>query len=403
MTARKIVIVSSFRIFPAETGGQLRTAVVAKALARLGHEVRIYAIAGRREDYSGEGRPKFRVDQIEPNLTEEVHLGLGYGIAQAITRRLKIPRVWVLAMLGGGHAPARLREALEWADICVSDMPWCMPVKPFERSKPWLLLSHNMEHRLLEQGRWRERIFAPWLERVESQVPQRYQGVLTCADDDRNFFTAHDPQGRCALTPVGCAVDSLAYVSPSGTRERIRGELGIADDETLFVFSGSSFQPNVDALTWLRQFNADNADFLAQQRVRFLVLGTVTPKPWREGAIIATGRVPEIVPYFSAADAGLNPIAWGSGANVKLFEYIAARLPVMSTQFGVRGSSLLPSRDFHHFEPDNFRQRLLDWPATHDRAGWFAHAEDVWQRHQAEVDIQQVLAHALRAMPLFDA
>ena len=68
--------------------------------------------------------------------------------------------------------------------------------------------------------------------------------------------------------------------------------------------------------------------------------------PVREGAFIATGPVPEVLPYFAAADAGLNPITRGSGSNVKLFEYLAARLPVISTLFGVRGTNLVPDADF---------------------------------------------------------
>ena len=403
MSPRKIVILSSFRIFPAETGGQLRTAVFAKALARLGHEVRVYAIAGRREDYRGRGKARHRVDVIESNLTEEIHLGLLFGIAQAITRVLGLPRVWVPLVLRLGLVPRRLREALGWADVCVSDMPWSMPVPPFDRRKPWLLLSHNMEHRLLEQGRGRERLFAAPIKRLEAAVPTRYRGVFTCAADDHAFYRHHDARHECRLTPVGCAVDAGAYRSPPGTREAMRAELGVADDETLFIFSGSSFQPNVDALAWLRQFNADHGAFLAQQRVRFLVVGTMSRSAWREGAIIATGRVPEIVPYFAAADAGLNPVVWGSGANVKLFEYLAARLPVMSTQFGVRGSSLLPERDFHAFEHDTFGERLVEWKRLRDRDGWNAFAEAAWVRHQDEVDIQRVLEKALTAVPLLDA
>ncbi len=54
--------------------------------------------------------------------------------------------------------------------------------------------------------------------------------------------------------------------------------------------------------------------------------------------------VPEVASYLAAADAGLNAITWGSGSNVKLFEYLAARLPVISTEFGVRGSGLKPGR-----------------------------------------------------------
>lgn len=400
MLPRRIAILASFRIFPAETGGQLRTAVFARALARLGHEVRVCAIAGRREDYRSRGTVRWRADEIEPRLVEEIHLGLGFGLTQALTRVMGLPRVWVPAALGAGLLPARLRQTLEWADICISDMPWCLPVASGE-AKPWLLLSHNLEHRLLEQGSTQERWFAGTLKRLEAQVPARYRGIFTCAGDDYAFYQAHDPDGRCPLTPVGCAVDARAYVARDGDRERMRAELGVAEDETLFVFSGSSFQPNVDALAWLRGFNQSHAGFLEQRRIRILVLGTVSPQPWREGALIATGRVPDVLPYFAAADAGLNAVTWGSGANVKLFEYIAARLPVMSTRFGVRGIALEADRDYHPFEPDTFGAQIETWLRQRDRAGWRAFAEQVWQRHRAEVDIEQVLDRALQDVPLF--
>lgn len=399
MSGRRIAIVASLRIFPAETGGHLRTAGIARSLARLGHEVRLYAMAGRREDYRGPNRPAFRVDAIETGLTEEIHLGLGFGLAQAATRVLRTARIWVPLVLGTGLVPQRLRETLDWADLCISDQPICVPVRGYAQRKPWLLLSHNLEYRLLEQSHWRERMFAPWLRRLEAAVPSRYRGVLTCADDDQRFFSANDPQGRCALTPVGCAVDPGAYQASPGLRERMRAELGVAEDETVFLFSGSRFQPNADALDWLRGFNAQHPAFLTDRRMRVLVVGTVSPSAWREGGLIATGRVPEMAPYFAAADAGLNPVTWGSGANVKLFEYLAARLPVMSTACGVRGIELEAGRDFHHFEPEGFGNRLDAWHATRDRAGWRANAQDVWLRHQASIDIQQVVNRAMAQLP----
>ena len=82
-------------------------------------------------------------------------------------------------------------------------------------------------------------------------MPTRYRGVFTCAPSDHAFYEQHDTTRQCQLTPVGCAVDAGAYRAPPGVRESTRAELGIADDETLFIFSGSSFQPNVDALAWL--------------------------------------------------------------------------------------------------------------------------------------------------------
>ena len=40
---------------------------------------------------------------------------------------------------------------------------------------------------------------------------------------------------------------------------------------------------------------------------------------------------------FSMADFALNPIISGSGTNLKMFDYMAAGIPVITTRFGMRG------------------------------------------------------------------
>jgi predicted nucleic acid-binding protein len=72
----------------------------------------------------------------------------------------------------------------------------------------------------------------------------------------------------------------------------------------------------------------------------------------------------------------------------------------MSTRFGVRGIDFEPGRDYHPFEPETFAEQLDAWIATRDRAGWRAHAQSVWQRHQGSVDIQQVVNGAISQLPV---
>ncbi len=50
-TGKRILFVSGVRVFPSNTGGHVRTGGIARSLARLGHEVKIYSLAGRNEDY----------------------------------------------------------------------------------------------------------------------------------------------------------------------------------------------------------------------------------------------------------------------------------------------------------------------------------------------------------------
>jgi glycosyltransferase involved in cell wall biosynthesis len=404
-STKKILIVCGFRIFPCNTGGHVRTGSIARSLARMGHQVLIYSLAGRKGDYR---LPEMlwrshRIDVIAPNLSEETNLGLGFGLAQGIGRRLDYPRFWQHALLKRGIVPRRLKAALRTADIVLSDMPWCPPIPGARSGVPNYLVSHNLEHRLLAQGNARHRRFADWMQRIEADAPNQYSDIFACAEEDREFFRLHDTAGRLGVPFIRCAVDPDDYAVPEGTRERVRAELGIADRENLLVFSGSGFGPNVEALAVLRDFCHAELDFLNAQRLRILVLGSVASAPFREGALIATGRVPEVAPYLAASDAGLNPITRGSGANVKLFEYLAARLPVISTIFGVRGTELEANVDFLPYEPRHPTSALERFGSERSREQWRAHAEAVWIRHRGSCDINELVREAIASLPGFAA
>lgn len=394
---KNILIITSYRIFQPLSGGHIRTAVTAKALARLGYRVHLYCFAGRQEDYRG---PKPRIEQIEPRLVQETHLGLGIGLTQALLRRLGYPRNWQHALMRRGLVPASLKRALTQADLVISDMPYCPPIPGPWRSKPWLLLSHNLEYRLLELGTPREKSLVEWMKAVERQVPADFKDVLACAEEDRDFFRRHDASGRQQLPIVRCGVDPLDYQFAPGLRERQRAELGIADDETLVLFTGSRFAPNTEALGPLLAFAEAEAAELARLKIRLVLVGSMCTAPLRQGQVIATGRVEAVLPYFAAADAGLNPVITGSGSNVKLFEYMAARLPVLSTHFGVRGTPLQEGADYLLYDREQPLQALRALVAM-SRSERSRFAEAVWQRHRKEADIEELVREAIAVLPDF--
>lgn len=394
-----------FRIFPATTGGQVHSTTIACALARLGHEVLVYCLAGRREDYSGAAMLRGGVMRtpIEPRLVQETNLGAAFGAVQTLARRLDVPRIWQHELLRRGIVPRRLREHLRSADIVIADFPFSPPVPGPWADKPWFMISHELEFRLFEQGRPRERRFAGWMREIEQAAPGRYRDIFVCAQEDHDFFRAHDPQGRCKLPYIRCGVDPQRYVPAPGVRERTRAQWQLTEEDTLLVFSGSGYGPNLEALEELKAFCRTEADFLSRNRLYFLALGSMVRAPMRAGALIATGPVPEVPPYFAAADAGLNPITRGSGSNVKLFEYLAARLPVVSTMFGVRGTELEPGRDFLPYEPGQLKAALASFLASRGRAQWREYAAQVWERHYRSCDIQELVRDAVAQRPEFTA
>jgi glycosyltransferase involved in cell wall biosynthesis len=399
---RKITIVSGNRIAPAATGGQVRTISIARALARMGHAVHIFSTAGRREDYQGAyfRRGTVLESAIEPRLKESTHLGLTFGIMQTLARRLDYPRVWQHRMLAGGMIPKQLKQALREADIVMSDLPYCPPIPGPWRAKPWYLISHNLEHKLLEQSGSRQRRFANWMRGVEGAAPQTYTDILSCAEEDQTFFRAHDMRSQLRVPMVRCGVDPGLYAFSPELRPQMRAQLGLTGQDRVLIFSGSGFAPNVEALREIKEFCRAEAEFMARNRVYFLVVGSVSPAAYRDGALIVTGPVPEVVPYFAASDAGVNLVTRGSGSNVKLFEYLAARLPVISTVFGVRGTELTAPEDYLPCSRDALKEVIQRFIGS-DQAFWRTRAEAVWQRHKHSCDIQDLVDAAISVLPPF--
>ncbi len=400
---KKIVMICGNRIFPPNTGGHMHSTTIARALARMGHEVLVYCLAGRREDYSAAGWLDgiVRRERIEPGLVEETNLGAGFGLLQTLTRRLGIPRIWQFELLHWGIVPRRLREALRQAEIVICDSPFCPPVPGPWSDKPWFMISHELDFRLFQQGSVLERLCAGWMRSIERAAPRRYRDIFVCAQEDRNFFRDHDRQRQLKLPYIRCGVDSKTYVARPEVRERVRREFGLSDEDWLLVFSGSRCGPNVEALEDLRAFCRAEGEFLTRNRLYFLALGSMAPAPSREGALIVTGPVPEVLPYFAAGDAGLNPITRGSGSNVKLFEYLVARLPVISTVFGVRGTELKPEVDFLPFVPGELKLTLKRFLQVRTREQWREHADAVLARHFRFCDIQELVTDAVAQIPEF--
>lgn len=396
---RKIVILSGLRVFPNESGGHLRSGNLAKALARMGHDVWIYSLAGRKEDYLQ--RDGALLQNIEPGLIEEVNLSLPLGLAQTLARRLGLPRLWQYPILASGMIPGSLRERLMWADCVICDLPYVPPIPGPWRKKPWLLLSHNLEYRLLEQGGFRDKqLFAPILLQWEMTAPKRYDGILACASEDYDFFQTHNTAGKpVSLIPNG--IDAALYAPHARMREQARLELGFKPDDKVILFSGSRFAPNTEALAALQTYVDQNKDRLKAASLKFLVVGSVATAQRQEN-LIATGFVPSVLPYFQAADFAINPVERGSGSNVKLFEYLAARLPVLSTAFGVRGTDLLAKVDYLPFDWNTLGAQLSMLSQTQIE-GWRLMGEQVWQRHATRSDMTEIVRgkweNLLRGLP----
>jgi glycosyltransferase involved in cell wall biosynthesis len=211
--------------------------------------------------------------------------------------------------------------------------------------------------------------------------------VVSCCDADRQFFEANARVRRSIVVPNG--IDLRRFRVLGEERARMRAALGIADDVRLFLFTASKYGPNREAFDYLLAFARDQGPLLAGRGIHILVVGNVVAEPVRLRGFTATGKVDVVEPYFAAADAAVNPISTGAGTNVKMCEFIAARLPIVTTSFGARGFRIVDGHTGFLFEKNALASVLSEVRRLFDRDPAYLRriAEDAYAQNESAIDM----------------
>ena len=173
---------------------------------------------------------------------------------------------------------------------------------------------------------------------------------LVCRDSDVVFATSSDDRRRLIelygvapdkvfVAPNGVDVEAVTPASPT---ERVDARRRLAlEGEDVLLFVGSFHPPNIEAVECLITSVAPRLpDKL------FVIAGNVARN-------VEAARLPKNVVWLDhvsdgvktlllqAADVALNPMFSGSGTNLKMLEYLAAGVPVVTTAIGARGLDLV--------------------------------------------------------------
>jgi glycosyltransferase involved in cell wall biosynthesis/GT2 family glycosyltransferase len=244
------------------------------------------------------------------------------------------------------HSPAYVEEArakAAAADIVVFSHPWVYPlVKDVLRGRPQLIVyeSHNVEGllrlSLLGDNAFGARI-AAHAAAIERELCTTADLVLACSHEDRQLF--HDlydlPFSRCLVVPNGTFTESVA---PATAEERAAAKRALGlPARPAAIFLGSLYPPNVEAARFVAETLAP-----ALPGVTFVIAGGVG-EAFDGEALASNVHVTKVLgdeakqQYLAAADVALNPMFVGSGTNIKMFDFMAAELPVVTTAIGARG------------------------------------------------------------------
>jgi glycosyltransferase involved in cell wall biosynthesis len=120
------------------------------------------------------------------------------------------------------------------------------------------------------------------------------------------------------------------------------------------IFLGTDYPPNVEAATFII---TEVAPYIPE--VDFIIAGSVGQGRGSSdlpGNVTVTGFLTEEtkLEFLLASDVGVNPMLSGSGTNIKMFDFMAAGLPIVSTDVGGRGIEQGSYRAIRICEPKDF-------------------------------------------------
>jgi glycosyltransferase involved in cell wall biosynthesis len=355
----KVVVLSTFEIHQPRHGGQLRCSHLYGSLA---HHLDVQVVSLVEHDSQAGTRrlgPGFW-EQAVTRSPEHVKLG------RRISQHAGMPVTDIVAGTEITRSPAyldALREAVDGADLALLAEPYLLPaLEAIDADIPWIYDAFNVEADLKAGALPRSEIGQQLLadaQAIEGRAVTGAAAITACSIEDARelAFLYQRPLEHFTVVPNGtdCA---LAVPSPEERHERrdrwlakwarAQGLTGLP--ERLAVFFGSFHPPNLAAarvILWL-------APQLPQ--VQFVLGGThgeAFPAHEVPDNVVFTGQVIERVKrtLLAAADVALNPVLHGSGTNLKVIEYLASGVPVVSTAFGVRGLDVGNGRHLLVAEP----------------------------------------------------
>lgn len=334
----KVVVLDMQPIDPPVGGGRLR-------LLGLYHNLGTTIECRYVGTYDWPGEP-YRAHALSPGLFEiDIPLSNEHHAAAAeLSNKSNGKGVIDIAfsrqgVLSAEYIAVAKREMAD-ADVVVFSHPWVYPlVKDCIRPTQVVIYeSHNVEGylraQLLDESNPTESSLLRQVVEDEYELGCRADWILACSQEDLlrfNRIYAFSPE-KIRVVPNGV----MAF-SPSSSMDKqvARRQLGLDPVGFIAIFIGSNYGPNVEAGLFIANELAP-----AKPEVIFSIAGGVgNSVKSRQKNVIVTGPLEESekLAWLSAADIAINPMFSGSGTNIKMFDFMACNLPVITTVVGGRG------------------------------------------------------------------
>ena len=361
---KKITVAATFPIYPPLGGGQARIFDLYKNLASE-YNIEIVSLANMDQPaYEG---------VIAPNL-REIRTPKTTGHQQKewdmFESKVSIPVSDIAALSLLEYTPEygkKLAASLESSDYVIISHPYALyEVKKYKNRSKIVYEAHNVESRMKREMLPNNQSADKFVQMVfdaEKECCDLSEWVMACSFEDRQEL--HDTYGialdKISVVPNGVDCEQIRFTT---VKERLikKENLGLGN-EKIAIFMGSWHGPNLEACEEIIKFAPLCPD------VKFLLMGSQCqyfqerkmPKNVGLLGLVSQERKAFI---FQAADFALNPMCSGSGTNLKMFEYMASGIPIITTKFGARGID--DESIFHVAEIAHFSEAINSFTLIND-------------------------------------
>ena len=143
------------------------------------------------------------------------------------------------------------------------------------------------------------------------------------------------PRRKTSVIPSGTHIyDTNRYTS----NPNVKRDFGIDPSKIVIFFNGSYSHPaNKEAIDVIKSQIAPR--FEEDRRAFFLVGGAGVPE-FSSSNVRSIGFIQDLPALLANVDIAIVPVLHGGGTRLKVFDYMAARLPIVTTQKGAQGINI---------------------------------------------------------------
>jgi len=358
----KILLTLPGPLFPADTGGKIRSLNIFSRLAKRA-EVHAVSFADAARDVAATSEMTATFASYTPVFRSEARKYSVRFYSELLGNQFS---TWPY-FLSKCDLPDFRRAVAELASREKFDLVFCdflhtaAPLLELA-ARPKVVFEHNVEF-LLRKRKWQgaDQPVRRWIYgtewrktwRIEAEVCQSFDHVITVSEDDRRTVEREFGVAHASTIPTGVDTD---YFRPDGN----------SPEPGRLVFVGSmDWDPNEDAVLWFLQ-EVFHRIFKTVPQARLSIVGRAPSSRLRAMAervpgVEITGWVPDVRPYLARAEVVVVPLRVGGGTRIKIPEAMAMAKAVVSTPIGAEG---LPFQDWREIriaeEPEQFASAVVD-------------------------------------------